>query len=190
MLGKGFYKNTFDAADVRAMFLDEQKRGVPMTNALDYIEFEGEGLGRIEVKGTISGSTETVTEVDLHFNVKGRKSPVTIGLYSIDPSNGQYKYENRYNELIARVASLKFKKCDGEPRMGVKVISVNKAAKPNGFMGRIKGTIANFFIEPPRISKLGNETMLNFGHSLLKEKPAFTFPKAKNIKENRMAATK
>jgi len=190
MLGKGFVKNTFDAQGVMSLFLPELKRGEPMTNALDYIKFEGEGLGRLDVKGTITGSTETVTEVNLHFNARGRKSPVTIGLYSIDPVNGQYKDENRYNELIARVATLTFKKCDGEPRMGVKVVSVNKATNPNGYLGRIKGTIANFFLEPPAISKLGNDTMLNFGYAMLKEKPMFTFPKAKNIREPGTLTTK
>ena len=35
--------------------------------------------------------------------------------------------------------------------------------------GRIKGFIANFFIEPAKISKLGNDTMLNFGYALLKK---------------------
>jgi len=190
MLGKGFVKNTFDAQGVMALFLPELKRGEPLTNALDYIQFEGEGLGRLDVRGTITGSTETVTEVDLHFNARGQKSPVTIGLYSIDPVNGQYKYENRYNELVARVATLTFKKCDGEPRMGVKVVSVNKATNPNGYLGRIKGTIANFFLEPPAISKLGNDTMLNFGYAMLKEKPMFTFPKAKNIREPGTLTTK
>jgi hypothetical protein len=188
MAGKGFYKNTFDAAEMITICADGLKRGAPMTNALDYIKFEGEGLGCIEVRGTITGSTETVTEVDVHFTSRGRKSPVTIGLYSIDPEAGQYKYENRYNELIARVATLTFKKCDGEPRMGVKVVSVNKATNPNGFMGRIKGTIANWFIEPPVVSKLGNETMLNFGYALLKEKPAFAFPKAKNLRQSSTVA--
>ncbi|MGA2172206.1 MAG: hypothetical protein ABSG82_04225 [Sedimentisphaerales bacterium] len=188
MAGKGFYKNTFDAAEVIAICADGLKKGVPMTNVLDYIKFEGEGLGSVEVRGTISGSTETVTEVDVHFNLKGRKSPVTIGLYSIAPEDGKYKYENRYNEIIARVATLTFKKCEGEPRMGVKVVSINKATNPNGFMGRIKGVIANWFIEPPRVSKIGNDTMLNFGYALMKEKPAFTFPRAKNLKKTRMAA--
>jgi hypothetical protein len=188
MEGTGFYKNTFDAAEVIAICADGLKKGAPITNALDYIKFEGEGLGYIEARGTISGSTETVTEVDVHFNARGRKSPVTIGLYSIDPKDGQYKYENRYNEIVARVATLTFKKCEGEPRMGVKVVSIGTAKKPNGFIGRIKGTIANWFIEPPRVSKIGNDTMLNFGYALLKEEPAFTFPRAKNLKNNKMVA--
>ena len=68
------------------MYLPEMKKGAPLTNVLDYIKFEGEGMGRIEVKGTIDGNTETVTQVDLRFNTRGQKSPVTIGLYSIEPT--------------------------------------------------------------------------------------------------------
>jgi hypothetical protein len=120
--------------------------------------------------------------VDVHFSKRWKKSPVTIGLHSVKPENGQYKYENRYNEIVARVATLTFKKSDGEPRMDIEVVSVNKATKPNSHIGRVKGFIVNFFIEPIRISKLGNDTMLKFGYALLNKQPSFTFPKATNIK--------
>jgi hypothetical protein len=187
MRGKGFFNNILDVQGVMAIYLPELKKGAPLTNGLDYIKFEGEGMGRIDVTGTINGDTETVTQVDLCFNIKGQKSPVTIGLYSIKPEKGQYKYENKYNEVIARVATLTFKKCDGEPKMGIEVVSVNKASKPNSYMGRIKGFIVNFFLEPPKISKLGNDTMLDFGYALFKQKPSFTFPKATNIKPAKQA---
>jgi hypothetical protein len=183
MTGKGFFKTRFNPPEIIEICLAGSKTGKPVANALDYFEFEGEGLGCIEVRGTISGSTRIVDRVDVHFNTKGRKSPVTIGLYSVAPQDGQYKYENRYGELIARVATLTFKKCDGRPTMGVKVVSVNKAAKRNGFIGKIRGAIANFFIDPPVVSEIGNDTMLDFGLALLNEKPSFTFPLAKNIKK-------
>ena len=188
MTGKGFYKNTFNAEEIIAICLSEMKTGEPLTNALDYIKFEGEGIGRIEVRGTITGSVETVTEVDMHFNTRGRKSPVTIGLYTVGPENGRYKYENRYNEIIARVSTLTFKKSAGQPRMGVKLVSVNRAENINGYWGRIKGTIANFFINPVKVSKLGNDTVLNFGLSLLKKQPSFAFPKAINIRATKTEA--
>jgi hypothetical protein len=38
------------------------------------------------------------------------------------------------------------------------------------------------------VTKLGNDTMLNFGYAMLKQKPAFTFPRAKNLRENRKVA--
>jgi hypothetical protein len=181
--GSGFFMDIFDSNGVIATFPDEIKKNAPVKNVLDYIRLEGEGFGRIDVRGTIADSNATVTQVDVHFNTRGKKSPVTIGLYSVKPENGQYKYENKYNEIVARVATLTFKKCDGEPRMDIEVVSVNKASKPNSYIGRVKGFIVNFFIDPIRISKIGNDTMLDFGDTILKRKHSFTFPKANNIRQ-------
>jgi hypothetical protein len=183
--GSGFFMDIFDPNGVIATFPEEIKKNAPVKNTLDYIRLEGEGFGRIDVKGTIADSNVTVTQVDVHFNTKWGKSPVTIGLYSVKPENGQYKYENKYNEIVARVATLTFKKTDGEPRMDIEVVSVNKASKPNSYIGRVKGVIVNFFIDPIKISKLGNDTMLNFGYALLNKQPSFTFPMAHNIKESK-----
>jgi hypothetical protein len=188
ILGKGFHKNTFEPAGMMALFIGELKEGQSLTNMLDYIQFEGEGFGRIEVKGTIAGSAQTVIEMNMQFNAKGHKSPVTIGLYDVQPRDGQYTYENRSNQVVARVNSLVFKKSEKDPRMGIKVASISKSPDSEGFWDGIKGAIANLFIRPPKVDKLGNDTMLEFGYALLKQKPEFTFPKAKNIRENRIVA--
>jgi hypothetical protein len=185
MLGKGFHKYIFNSREVISAHAGTVKKDGQLSNMIDYIKFEGEGIGRIEVRGTIAGSTRTVTEVDLKFNAKGRKSPVTLGLYNVEPQNRQYKYENRTGELIARVDTFIFKKSDSVPEMGIKLASVNDAAKPNGLLGGLKGTIANWFLNPPKVARMGNDTMLDFGLALLNEKPSFTFPKAVNIKETR-----
>ncbi|MFO7974451.1 MAG: hypothetical protein R6V12_07445 [Candidatus Hydrogenedentota bacterium] len=183
--GKGVHQNTFDPAGMIAARTSDLKNNKTLRHALDYIRCEGEGFGRIEVKGKIDDLTETVTEVDLQFNARGRKSPVTIGLYDIKPKDGEYKYENRTNKSVARVNTLTFKRSDGPPKMGVKIASITKrSAAPDGFFARIRGAIANLFIEPPKINELGNETMLSFGHALLKKESEFTFPKAENIKKD------
>jgi len=190
MEGSGYFKNIFNPEQVIKIINSEgQRPDEPMTNALDYIEFQGEGLGRMEIRGTIIGSKETVTEVDVHFNVRGHKSPVTIGLYDVKPINGRFKYENKYNEKIARIATLTFKKTDDDPKMGIKVISVNKASKPDSYIGKIKGTIANFFLNPPTVSKIGNDTMLDFGLALMKKQTSFTFPKAANLRDFRIVSS-
>jgi hypothetical protein len=188
ILGSGFHMNTFDSAGMIAAHTDELKKGESLTNMLDYINFDGEGFGRIEVKGTMNGSTPTVTEVGMQFNARGHKSPVTIGLYDIKPKEEQYKYENRSNQIVARVNSLIFKKTPNTPHMEIIVASISDAAESEGFFSSVKGAIANLFINPPEITKLGNNTMLNFGYALQKQKPAFTFPKAKNLRENRKLA--
>jgi len=110
--------NTFDPAGMIATHTDELKKGETLRNMLDYIKFEGEGFGRIEVKGTMTDSTPTVTEVSMQFNVRGHKSPVTIGLYDVKPKDGEYKYENRSNEVVARVNRLIFEKTDQDPMHG------------------------------------------------------------------------
>ena len=124
ILGKGFHKNTFDAAGMIAADTDDLEKGESLKNVLDYIKIEGEGFGRIEVNGTMTNSHPSVTEVSIQFNVRDHKSPVTIGLYDIEPKTGQYKRENRSNHKVARVNSLIFKKTEKIPRMGIKVASI------------------------------------------------------------------
>jgi len=186
ILGSGFHENTFDPAGMIAAHTDELKKGETLTNMLDYIKFAGYGYGIIEVKGRIIGSIKTVTEVKMQFNAKGHKSPVTIGLYDVKPIEGEYKYENRSNEIVARVNTLSFKKTKKTPRMGIKVASISDTEKSDGIFSSLKGFIANLFITPPEVTELGNTTMLEFGDALLQKKPEFTFPKAKNINESKI----
>jgi hypothetical protein len=46
------------------------------------------------------------------------------------------------------------------------------------FLGSVKG-IANLFITPPKVTKLGNTTMLEFGGALLKKTARLLFQKLK-----------
>ncbi len=186
ILGTGFHENTFDPEGMIAAHLDGLGKGEPLTNMLDYIKLEGECFGVIKVKGEIAGSAMTVTEVDMQFNARGHKSPVTIGLYDVEPINGEYSYENRSNQTVARVNTLIFKKTEKDPRMEIKVASVGKSADVGGFWASLKGAIANLLIKPVKVEELGNDTMLRFGYALLEQEPEFTFPKARNIKEHRI----
>ena len=70
--------------------------------------------------------------------------------------------------------------------MGIIVASISDSEESEGFFSRLKGCIANLFITPPKVTKLGNTTMIEFGEALLKKNATFTFPKAKNIKESRI----
>ena len=188
VLGNGFHMNTFDPVGMIAVHTDELTKGKTIKNILDYIKLDGDAFGIFKVKGTITGSTRTVTEVNMQFNARGHKSPVTIGLYDVKPKDGEYKYENRSNEVVARVNTLAFKKAEKAPRMGIKVASVSKSEGSEGFWNRFKGAIANLFIKPPRVDKAGNTTMLEFGYALLQKNSMFTFPKAKNIKESKVVS--
>jgi hypothetical protein len=183
MTGNGFHKYIFDSSQVIALHAQGAKKDEPLEHLIDYIKFSGPGLGRVIVKGTISGKTQTVDEVELQFDAGGHKSPVIIGLYDVPPVNGQYKNENRTNEMFARVNTFIFKNTTENPRMGIKLASVGSSKKPNGFIAGLKGAIANFFINPPKIARLGNNTMLKFGLALFNKQPSFTFPKADNIRK-------
>jgi hypothetical protein len=186
ILGKGFHKNTYDSDGMIGTHTEELKKNESLTNMLDYIKFEGEGFGRVEVSGIMTDSTPTVTEVAFRFNARGCKSPAIFGFYDIKPEDGQYKYENRSNQRVARVSELIFKKTDKTPLMEVKLVSISKTEESDGFIDGLKGKIANLFINPTIVDKLGNQAMLDFGLALFKQTPSFRFPKAKNIKEDRL----
>jgi hypothetical protein len=183
MQGSGFHKNKFDSAGMITRNTKKLKKGKPLKNILGYIKFEGEGYGWIEVTGKMGGKKATATEVKVHFNGRDKTSPVTVGLYSIKPVNGEYKYENRYNEIVARVNTLTFNKSTDKPLMGIIVSAVYAEGGKPGFWGKLKGSMANLLIKPLEIDKLGNDTMLDFGCALFNEKETFTFPKAKNLKD-------
>lgn len=188
--GKGFHQNTYDPEEMIARNVDGVKGGKPLKKLLDYIKVEGGGFGRIEVKIETTGPTYTVSEVNIFFNARGQKSPVTIGLYDVKPKDGQYKYENRYNEIIARVNKLMFRKSEEgseePPRMDIEVSHVYDKTATEGLWSWIKGKAANwFYIDPIEVDKLGNDTMLDFGNALYNEQPEYIFPKARNLKENR-----
>jgi hypothetical protein len=187
--GSGFSRYQFDPPGMIALKIAESKKpnGEPLTNVLDYIHFEGEGYGSVRVKGTINGTTETVTEVDLEFNARGCTSPAVVGLYDVKAKNHQYGYENRSNQIVARVNTLTFKKSE-DPRMGITVACITKKGGSNGFFGQLKAAIANLFLKPAKITPLGNQTMLDFGRALLDRKTAFTFPQASNLKDAIVAA--
>jgi hypothetical protein len=45
----------------------------------------------------------------------------------------------------------------------------------------LKSSVANMLTKPVRIDNQGNNTMLDFGFALHQNQDAFTFPKAKNL---------
>jgi len=184
MVGKGFERYTFDPAAMLAMHEAGTRKGAPLANVLDYISFEGEGFGTVQVRGTTDGAAELVTEVELRFNGRGRESPVTVGIYTVACKNGRYEYQNRSDELVARVNTLTFTRSDN-PGMDISVASVTRKAERSGFVARLRAAAANLFIKPAAVDQLGNETVLDFGRALLKREPAFTFPRASHLKQGK-----
>jgi hypothetical protein len=181
--GAGSYTCAYEPNSMIAFHQANIKPGKAMKNVLDYIKLEGDGFGWMEVKGQAVKGKPEVSEVRVHFNGKGAKSPVTIGLYDLEPRNGVYAYANRSNQMVARVNMLTFRmtSADEKPKMLVEVASIVAANKEEGFWGNLVGALANLLIPPVDIDKDGNDAMIQFGYALFKEQPSFTFPRAKNL---------
>jgi len=181
MRGTGSHKTIFDSVGMIARNTPNIEPGDNLKNILGYIKFDGEGFGWIEMQGKISNGKPSVTQVHVHFNGREGKSPVTVGLYSVKSVNGKYEYANRYNQIVARVDQLIFTESTACPKMGIEISSLYREGGNNGFWGRVKAAIANYFIKPLEIDALGNDTMLTFGQALYDSELLFTFPIAKNL---------
>ncbi len=182
MKGKGFHRNNYEPNSMIKTYSKIRKQKT-LKNMLEYIILEGQGYGRIDVTGKTENGKEIINEVIVHFNARGGKSPVRIGIYTVKSVKGKFDYEKRYGKMIVRVNTLSFKKTDSEkyPKMRVSVGSLVKANEREGFWGNLKGTIANLFIAPIEIDPSGNNAMLDFGRMLYNRQDSYTFPKAKNL---------
>jgi len=181
--GKGNQQNVFDHTDTVRQHERELKEGGSLNHQLGSINVEGAGRVRIEVEGAMTGQLPTVTEVRLRFNGRGPPGPVTIGLHDIRYLDGGIQL---CNESVARVKTLIFRRTPGPPQMDITVASVKrKDAGSNlwqNVVGGLKGATANLFLKPIPVDPTGNEAMLSFGLALASEAPAFTFPRARNLK--------
>ena len=70
--------------------------------------------------------------------------------------------------------------------MDITVASVKQKDASNNFlqnlMGGLKGATVSLFMPPIAVERAGSDAMLNFGLALALEAPAFTFPRARNLK--------
>jgi len=183
MWGKGTYQNTFDSRQMIKRNMGKLDGKKPLKHVLNYIKFDGQGYGIISAEGQIIDSKPVITKVVVDFSSRKDKSPVTIGLYSVNPVDGEYKYENNFGKIVARINTLTFVRTEETPMMALKVASIANNEASNGFWGSLKGMIANFFIDPISINPKGNDTMLDFGLALYEGQKSYTFPIAENLKK-------
>jgi hypothetical protein len=181
--GEGRQQDVLDHTEKVRRHEQELKDGGTLDHQLGSINVEGAGSVSIEVAGTMTDGVPTVTEVRLRFNGRGQPSPVTIGLHDIRYLDGSVRLRN---ESLARVNTLSFRRNSGPCKMDITVASVKPKNAGNGFlqnlMGGLKGTTVSLFMPPITVERAGSEAMLNFGLALALEAPAFTFPRAKNLK--------
>lgn len=183
MRGKGYHQYNFDPDQIIRRGLEDYdtSSGKPLKNMLEYIRFEGEGAGRIDVFGRYEDGQSIVEKVDVHFDARGKTSPVTAGLFSVRNVNGDYDYKTRFAPTIARIRTLTFTRTEELPRMALSVSSVDQSAGGTDLLAGVKAFIANLFIEPFRINPRGNESMLEFGLALHDQEEVFTFPHAEKL---------
>ncbi len=183
MLGEGYHQYNFDPEQMIKRGLEnyDTSDNKPLKNMLEYIRFEGQGAGRIDVFGRYEAGAAVVEKVDVHFDARGKKSPVTAGLFSVKNVNGKYDYTTRYAPVTARIRTLTFTRSDELPRMALSVASVDQVQNGRDLLAGVKAFIANLFIEPFRINPVGNESMLEFGLALHDRQETFTFPYADKL---------
>ncbi|MCK5564694.1 MAG: hypothetical protein KAJ07_05565 [Planctomycetes bacterium] len=183
--GSGYHINTYDPEAMISENLQYIKKGRPLKHMLEYIKFQGQGGCIVTTKGRINGSSELVEQIEVLFKTKKQKSPVTASLYTVKPVNGKYEYQNCYNRITARIKSLTFKRTNDQAAMQIKIDAVLNANGKEEMFSILAGSVANMITRPIRIDNDGNDTMLDFGFALHQNQSTFTFPKAKNLTDEK-----
>ncbi|HWD21039.1 MAG TPA: hypothetical protein VHB20_17360 [Verrucomicrobiae bacterium] len=160
----------------------ELKAGGSMQRQLKSIVVNGGGAISVEVEGVMSNGVRVVTEVRLRFNARGGKSPVSITLCDVHWADGKFR---SYNEVVATVNALTFRRTAAVPKMEVSVASIKDKdvgdSMWQNFKGTLKGAAVNLFLPPIVIEETGNHAILDFGLAVVAGEPTFTFPHAKNL---------
>ena len=180
--GLGSHQSQFDLSPLIQQRERKLKDGGVLHRQLTSITVEGAGSGQVEVEGTITNGVQTVTQVRLRFNARGKTSPVGIGLCDVRYEDGEYQH---VNEIVARVNTLTFLRKPGPPTMEVTVAAVKRKGAGNSIWqslkAGVKGVVANLLIPPLGVQANGHQAILDFGQALVAGAPAFTFPYATNL---------
>jgi hypothetical protein len=188
--GNGSQQSIVDLTPTIRRHTRQLSTGGSTGRQLSSITVYGSGSGTVEVEGTVSDNVETVHEVRLRFNARGKSSPVCIELCEIRYRDGEFQ---RCNEIVARVNTLTFRRGPGPPKMEVTVASVKNKTAGDGlwqnFKGGVKGLAVNLLIEPLTVEAVGHRAMLDFGGALTSGATTFTFPRATNLKSNSSTST-
>lgn len=179
--GSGLYKVVYNPEGMIRLVSQGESKEKKLTGLLEWIQFDGPCMGRIEASGRILRDDAVIEEVAINFNRGRQRSPVTIALYDVPRVKNRYDYGDRQNSTIARVNTLTFRRSEGVPRMSVEIATVQKAHQSEGLFSSITAMFANLLLSAQPVSAVGNETMLEFGLALFHKKPVFTFPLAETL---------
>jgi hypothetical protein len=181
--GDGSQQSVLDLEPTMRRQEQRLKAGKSSGLVLSLISVIGPGRGTVEIEGSISNNVESVTAVRLRFNAHGKTSPIAIELCELCYKEGQIQH---FNEMVARVNTLTFRRKPGRPKMEVSLASVNKKGAGSGlwqsFKGSVVGMAVNLLIPPVPVEEVGHDAMLDFGRTLVSGATTFTFPHARNLK--------
>jgi hypothetical protein len=181
--GEGLYEAFFDSKEMIAFNLEDNTTPRTLHKLLRSIRVDGPMRGEINVSGTIQDGQRKVEQFQIRFNLAG-KSPVTVHLYDVKNDGKTCLFENRFNEQLARIDSLKFVRGGNPPRMTPEIGAVAGEQQKEGFFAEFKAMLANLFLPPLPIAAIGNETMMNFGAALDATESSFTFPHAEKLRQS------
>lgn len=181
--GQGIYEAVADANEIIAFSSKGEPKDKILRNQLRSIRVDGPMRGSLVVSGCIENGQRRVDTFDIRFDLDG-KSPVSVHLFEVKPVDGNYCFQDRYNEQFARIDALSFSRSPHSPTMEAEVSSIAKENAKEGLLASLKAMVANWFLPPVPISVIGNQTMMDFGTALDCTQTAFTFPHAENLRQN------
>jgi hypothetical protein len=184
VIGSGYQRNVFDHSEKIRQNERKLKEGAILDHQLGSINVEGSGTFNIEVEGVSVDGAPNVNSVRLHFDARGRPSPVTIDLHDLHYVRGVVQH---FNETLAQVTSLTFRRQSGLAKMDISVASVRRKDAGDStwesLKSKVKATAVNLIMDPIVVDPAGHEAMLQFGLALVSNAPAFTFPRAAHLKQ-------
>lgn len=180
--GDGYYINVFNHQDIIAYNTSFLSKPTTITN-LDYMRFEGNGYGALEIEGYLDGNTPAISRLSIDFSEEKTRSPVMIGLYSIEPEGEEYEYDKRSHFVKARVDSIIFQNPTPgtPPKMQLKLSTYGSENSADGFASSIKAIIANLLVEPIYVNPAGNKALLEFAKAIYLKQDHYVFPEIERI---------
>jgi hypothetical protein len=184
LTGQGRQRNVFDHSARIRQQEDKMRHGGVLDRLLESISVEGSGTLNVEVEGASVSGVPKVNTVRFQFDGRGHESPVSIDLQDLHYVGGTLR---SFNGMVARVTSLTFRRQPGVARMDISVASIRRKDAGDGtwesLKSKVKATAANLIMDPVDVDPAGHEAMFGFGLALASDAPAFTFPRARNLKQ-------